>query len=55
MIIMFLKGCFSVIKKEVIKEIDSFTNGILTEGLRLLLVMVSIFAGDFYRTFSGTF
>lgn len=35
------KGCFSVIKKEVIKEIDSFTNGILTEGLRLILVMGS--------------
>lgn len=35
------KGCFSVIMKEVIKEIDSFTNGILTEGLRLILVMGS--------------
>lgn len=38
------KGCFSVIKKEVIKErihFDSFTDDILTEGLRVILVMGS--------------
>lgn len=51
MIIMFLKGCFFVIKKEVIKEIDFFINGIFIEGLRFILVMVSIFVGDFYRIF----
>uniref|UniRef100_A0A8W8KQF7 Tetraspanin n=1 Tax=Magallana gigas TaxID=29159 RepID=A0A8W8KQF7_MAGGI len=39
--IYYDKGCFSVIKKEVIKEIDSFTDEILTEGLRVILVMGS--------------
>lgn len=36
------KGCFSVIMKEVIKErinFDSFTDDILTEGLKVILVM----------------
>lgn len=39
-----LKGCFSVIKKEVIKErmgFDSFTDDILTEGLSVVMVMGS--------------
>nr|XP_034299958.1 uncharacterized protein LOC117681055 [Crassostrea gigas] len=38
------KGCFSVIKKEVIKEriqFDSFSEDILREGLRVILVMGS--------------
>lgn len=40
-----LKGCYVVIKEEVIKERSRFylfTNDILTEGLRVVLVMVSI-------------
>lgn len=40
-----LKGCYDVIKEEVIKErnrFDAFTNDILTGGFRVVLVMVGI-------------
>lgn len=38
--------------KEVIKErinFDSFTDDILTEGLKVILVMVGIFTLDFWK------
>lgn len=49
--IFLLKGCYDVINEEVIKERSCFylfINDIFIEGLRVVLVMVSIFLYELF-------